>query len=220
MDADMEDRPEDLPKLIEKWLEGFDVVYAIRKLRKVSFFKDLLFSAFHSLNKVFSEIPMEPTGIFGLMDKKVVNEIKLLGERNRYIPGLRSWVGFKQTSIALERGKRYDGKSRVRLAKLFNLALNSYFSFSKKPMRLAAFLGFFLSFLSFTAALVIVIFQLVVKFKVSGWASLATILLFVSSMQFVCLGVMGEYVGRIFDEVKERPLYIVKKTYGGSLKTR
>jgi dolichol-phosphate mannosyltransferase len=213
MDADMEDRPEDLPCLIDKWQEGFDVVYAVRKSRKVSILKNLCFSCFHALNRVFSEVPMEPTGIFGLMDRKVADQVKRLGEKNRYIPGLRSWVGFRQASVLLERGRRYDGKPRVTFGKLINLAMNSYFAFSKRPMRIAAFLGFFLSFFSFAGLVFVITFQMVMKFKVSGWASLATLILFISSMQFACMGIMGEYIGRIFDEAKERPLYIVRDTY-------
>jgi len=214
MDADMEDDPEDLPLLINKWQEGYDVVYAVRKSRKVSVLKNACFHLFHSLNKFFSDVPVENAGIFGIMDRKVINEIKRLKEKSRYIPGLRSWVGFKQTSVVLERGKRYDAKSRVHFSKLINLACNSYFGFSKKPIRLASFFGFLFSFVSFIAALFVVIFQLVFRFRVSGWASLATILLFVSSMQFICIGVMGEYIGRIFDEVKDRPLYVVRGVYG------
>jgi dolichol-phosphate mannosyltransferase len=213
MDADLEDRPEDLPQLISKWQEGFDVVYAIRKSRQVSYFRKICFSAFHFFNKLLSEVPMEPTGIFGLMDRRVVDEIKRLEEKNRYIPGLRSWVGFRQASIILERGKRYDLRPRVTFSKLVSLAMNSYFAFSKRPMRIAAFLGFFLSFVSFAGLLFVIAFQMIMKFKVSGWASLAALILFISSMQFVCIGIMGEYIGRIFDEAKERPLYIVRDTY-------
>jgi len=213
MDADLEDKPEDISKLIDKWRQGFDVVYVVRKCRKASFFKNICFAIFHRLNKYLSEVPLEPTGIFGLMDKKVIREIKQLREKSRYIPGLRSWVGFKQVSLTLERGERYDKKPRVGFGKLFNLALNSYFSFSKKPMRLAASMGFIFSFVSFIATLFIVIFQFLFKFKVSGWASLAAIILFVSSLQFACIGIMGEYISRIFDEAKERPLYIINKIY-------
>ncbi len=212
MDADMEDSPEDLPLFISKWQEGFDVVYAIRKSRKVSLLKNLCFRIFHSLNKVFSEVPMEPTGIFGLMDRRVADEIKRLREKNRYIPGLRSWVGFKQIGVVLNRGERYDGSPRVTFPKLVSLAMNSYFAFSKRPMRIAAFLGFFLSFFSFAGLLFVIGFQLLMKFRVSGWASLAALILFISSVQFACIAIMGEYIGRIFDEAKERPLYIVKDT--------
>lgn len=213
MDADLEDKPEDLPKLLDKWQEGYDVVYVIRKSRKVSLIKNICFKIFHLLNKYISEVNLEPAGIFGLMNRQVIQEIKRLKEKNRYIPGLRSWVGFKQTSLTLERGKRYDEKPRVSIGRLFNLALNSYFSFSQKPMRLTASLGFVFSSVSFVAALFIVIFQFVFRFKVSGWASLATIILFVSSMQFACIAIMGEYISRIFDEAKDRPLYIINKIY-------
>jgi dolichol-phosphate mannosyltransferase len=213
MDADLEDRPEDLAALIAKWQQGFDVVYAVRKNRKVSFLKNICFELFHSLNKLISESPTEASGIFAIMDRRIVEQIKKLREQNRYIPGLRSWVGFKQTSIILERGERYDKKPRVSFFRLVRLALDSYFSFSKKPLRLASLLGISLGLVSLASVIFILIFQLVYKFKVPGWASIMVIFLFISGMQFICLGIIGEYVGRIFDEARNRPLYVVKNIY-------
>jgi dolichol-phosphate mannosyltransferase len=214
MDSDMEDKPEDIAKFLEKWREGYEVVYAIRKERKVSFLKKICFGIFHVLNKMLSEVPMEPAGIFGLINRRAVEKLKNLKEQARFIPGLRSWVGFRQVGIELERGERYDQKPRVNFGKLVILALNSYFSFSKKPLMLASLLGIFLSFLSFSAAILIIIFRFAMKFKVPGWASMVVIILFIASMQFICIGIIGEYIGRIFDEVKRRPLYIVDNLYG------
>lgn len=214
MDADMEDNPQDTSKFIEKWLEGYDVVYAIRSKRKVSLIRKFCFAAFHSLNKFLSEVPTEPAGIFCLMDRKVVEKINDMQEKNRFIPGLRSWVGFRQIGIELKRDSRYDSKSRVTFIKLISLAFNSYFSFSKKPLRLASILGIIFSAVSFLGAILIIVFQLIMKFKVPGWASIVAIILLISGMQFICLGIMGEYIGRIFDESKRRPLYIVNDLYG------
>lgn len=218
MDADMEDNPEDLVKFLNKWEEGYDVVYAIRKKRKTSIFKKVCFNAFYFLNKFLSEVPLAPSGIFGLMDKKVVDKMRILKEHSRFIPGLRSWVGFKQTGIELERGQRYDRKARVSFGSLIVLAFNSYFSFSKKPLLIASALGIFLSFASFFVAILIIIFQLAMKFKVPGWASLVSIILFISGLQFICFGIMGEYIGRIFEETKGRPLYIIKDIYDSERK--
>lgn len=214
MDADMEDDPDDILKFVQKWLEGFDVVYAIRSKRRDSIFRKACFGIFYHLNKLLSDLPMDPAGIFGLMDRKVVEKLKILREHSRFIPGLRSWVGFRQIGIEIERGQRYDRKPRISFSKLVTLAMNSYISFSKKPLIIASFLGFFLSFASFVGGVFIVVFQLVLKFKVSGWASIVAILLFVSGMQFVCLGIIGEYIGRILDETQKRPLYIVNNLYG------
>lgn len=214
MDADMEDNPQDILKFLKKWEDGFDVAYAIRAKRRTGLARKICFALFHYLNRLLSGIPVEAAGIFGLMDKKVVEEMKLLKEEGRYIPGLRSWVGFRQIGIELERGGRYDQRPRVHFGKLLTLALNSYFSFSKKPLKLASLLGIFLSFLSFLSAILILLFQLFMKFKVPGWASLVVIVLFIGGVQFICLGIMSEYLGRIFDEVRGRPLYIVRKAYG------
>lgn len=215
MDADLEDRPEDIVKFLEKWEQGYEVIYAVRQRRSVSLLRRICFNIFHRLNKIiYDDFPIDACGIFGLMDRKIVENLNKLRERNRYIPGLRGWVGFKQTGIRLDRGERYDKRSRVRFAKLFALAFNSYFAFSNKPLRIASVLGFLLSFLTFISIIVVIILKLLINFKVSGWASLVAIILFISSVQFMCMGIMGEYIGRIYEETKGRPLYIIKNIYG------
>ncbi|MDO9543371.1 MAG: glycosyltransferase family 2 protein [Kiritimatiellia bacterium] len=214
MDADLEDCPHDIPKFIEKWEQGYDVVYALRKKRKTSVFRNICFYAFHSLNRLLSDIPIEPSGIFGLMDKRVVERLKAFPERKRYFPGLRNWVGFKQTGVVVDRGARYDAKPRVSFARLVGLALDGYFSFSNKPLKVASLLGIFFSFLTLISAILIVILKFVTNFKVPGWASMIVIILFISSMQFVCIGIIGEYLGRMYDEIKGRPLYIINGLYG------
>jgi dolichol-phosphate mannosyltransferase len=214
MDADMEDNPEDILKLIKKWEEGYDVVYVIRNKRTASLSRRLGFSIFHYLNKMIYDIPIEPCGIFGLMDRKAVEKIKVLTEQNRYVPGLRSWIGFKQIGIKMDRGTRYDRSPRVKFSRLISLAFDSYFSFSKKPLKIGSTLGVFFSVATFLAAVLVVILRLIIKFDVPGWASLIVVILFISSMQFICIGIIGEYLGRIYDETRRRPLYIVNKLYG------
>ena len=215
MDADMEDRPEDIVKFLEKWEQGYEVVYAVRQRRSVPLLKRICFDMFHRLNKIiYDDFSIDACGIFGLMDRKVAGSLNKLRERNRYVPGLRGWIGFKQIGIRLDRGERYGERSGVKFAKLFTLALNSYFAFSNKPLRIASVLGILFSVLTFIAIIIVIILKLSINFKVSGWASLVAIILFISSVQFMCMGIMGEYIGRIYEETKGRPLYIIKNIYG------
>lgn len=215
MDADMEDPPEKINDFIEYWHKGYDVVYAIRKRRKVGLIKKALFSVYHKINSMISDVPIpESTGIFGLMNRKTVDILKKIPEKNRYLPGLRAWIGLNQIGIEVERGKRYDGKSRVSFFKLMKLAFDSYISFSKIPLQAASLLGVFFSLASFLAMFAIFFLQLFRGFKVAGWASIIVLILFVSGVQLITIGIIGEYVGRILDETKNRPLYLVRQLIG------
>tara|TARA_B100001971_G_scaffold53427_1_gene48569 strand:+ start:3395 stop:4342 length:948 start_codon:yes stop_codon:yes gene_type:complete len=213
MDADMEDLPEDIPLFLEKWEEGYQVVYAVRKSRKVSFRMASFFYLFHKLNSIISNVPMQAAGIFCLMDRKVVEKIKLITEHNLYIPGLRSWIGFNQIGVAVNRGARYDSKSRVSLWKLYKLAINNFTSFSDVILSIPLFIGIILCFLSLLVIVVISIFQLAYGIAPWGWSSLVSIVLAIGGLQFAFIGIIGEYITRILIETKNRPSYIIKDKY-------
>lgn len=212
MDADMEDPPERIGDFLEYWHKGYDVVYAIRHKRKVGFIRNILFNLYHKVNSMISDVSMPSAcGIFGLISRRAVEMLKEIPEKNRYLPGLRAWIGLKQVGIEVERGRRYDGRPRVSFFKLVKLAFDSYISFSKMPLQIASFLGVFFAFASFLSMLIIFFLQLFKGFKVAGWASIIVLILFVSGVQLITIGIIGEYVGRILDETKNRPLYLVRQ---------
>lgn len=213
MDADMEDSPEDILKFLEKWHQGYHVVYSIRKSRRTSFLKNILFSIFHKINAKLSEIPMEATGTFSLMDRAVLERMKGLREHTRYLPGLRTWVGFRQIGVELDRGARYDSSSRVSLGRLYALALDSFISFSGELLSFPFLFGIVLCSVSSLAMIVVVILKILWHSGPWGWASLICTMLILSGLQFAFIGLVGEYVSRILMEVKNRPLYIIKQKY-------
>jgi len=213
MDADMEDSPEDILQFLNKWDEGYQVVYAIRKSRKLPFFKALPFKIFHKINSKISKIDMPTAGSFSLMDRCVIEKMKMLREHNRYIPGLRSWVGFKQTGVELARGDRYDSKSRVGIGKLYGLALDSFISFSEGLLSFPFLFGLMLSCISCAALILVIIFKFIWNWAPWGWASLISSIFLIAGLQFAFIGLLGEYVTRILIEVKNRPLYITKSVY-------
>lgn len=219
MDADFEDNPEHIEQLIGAWDAGNDVVYALRGKRKSSWLRQVGSWIFHQINsRLEYEIPM--AGTFSLMDRSVVDALRLMPERNRYIPGLRTIVGFKQKGIVLERGARYDQRPRVSVGRLAKLALLSWVSFSKLPLKILTAMGLILCFVSFVATAGIVFYQLVMHFSIPGWASLIVTVAFTSGIQLLSLGIIGEYIGQILDEVKGRPVYLVRQTVrGGKLTT-
>jgi polyisoprenyl-phosphate glycosyltransferase len=213
MDSDMEDRPDDILKFLEQWDNGYDVVYAVRKKRRTSRMRSLLFTLFHKINKRISSVNMDATGIFGLMDRVVVNEIINIKEHNPYIPGLRSWVGFKQIGIELDRGGRYDSSPRVVLSQLYKLAFDSFTAFSSNLLSLPILIGAVFFFISIFALVVILFLKVFYGLGPWGWASLASIILLISGVQFTFIGLLGEYISRIMVEVKGRPLYIIREKY-------
>ncbi|OGG93239.1 MAG: glycosyltransferase [Candidatus Lambdaproteobacteria bacterium RIFOXYD12_FULL_49_8] len=215
MDADLQDTPEALPNLIAKWEEGFEVVYAIRTDRKEFFIKRWAFSAFYRLQAKMIEIKLPlDAGIFSIMDKKVVDQLKSMGERNRYLPGLRGFTGFKQTGIKIERGARHAGEPKVSLAKLFKLAMDGIFSMSYVPLRLANYLGLCIASGSFVIALWALYTKFFTDQASPGWSSNLAGTFFIGGVQLVFLGILGEYLGRIYDEVKGRPYYIIDQKVG------
>jgi len=215
MDADLQDPPELLEQFIEHWRQGYDVVYAVRKKRKEAFWKRAAYAAFYRTMKVISEIdvPLD-AGDFCLMDRRVVDTLVSLRERNRFLRGLRSWVGFKQIGVEYERDARHAGEPKYTLRKLMGLALSGYIGFSAMPLRLATWLGIASALTGFLVALWAVYTKLAGIYSPRGWASTIAIIMFIGGVQLLMLGVIGEYLSRVYDEVRHRPLYIVRSRVG------
>jgi glycosyltransferase involved in cell wall biosynthesis len=215
MDADLQDPPEVIPDLLERWRQGFEVVYAVRRHRQETAPKRLAYALFYRLlHRVASvEIPLD-AGDFCLMDRRVVDQLNCLPERNRFVRGLRTWVGFRQTGVAYERAARHAGRSQYDFWRLVRLAVDGLVSFSYLPLRVASSLGFAVSFLSLLVGLYYLVLRLAGHREPAGFAGIIIAVLFLGGVQLITIGIMGEYVGRIFDEVKERPIYIVAEKEG------
>jgi glycosyltransferase involved in cell wall biosynthesis len=212
MDADLQDPPEVLPRFIEKWLEGYDVVYAIREERKESWAKKTAYKYFYKiLKKIASiDIPLD-SGDFCIMDRRVVDEIVRMPERNRFVRGIRSWIGLKQAGLAYARDPRHAGKPKYTFTKLVYLALDGLVSFSFIPLRIITIMGMSVSFFSLVMAVFYLIKKMFFSLNPPGFATLIVSIFFFAGTQLTMLGVIGEYIGRIFEEVKQRPLYILKR---------
>ncbi|ODP30439.1 Dolichyl-phosphate beta-D-mannosyltransferase [Paenibacillus nuruki] len=214
IDADLQDPPELILQMIEKWKEGFDVVYATRAERKgETGFKKWSASMFYrTLNKLSDiDIPLD-TGDFRLIDRKVCEAMKTMKENNRFVRGLVSWVGFRQTSISYVREERFAGETKYPLKKMIRFASDALVAFSLKPLKLASILGSVVSLFSFFY-LIFVLAQKLLHFSTTpGWASIVATILFLNGIILVILGLIGEYIGRIYDEVKQRPLYLIQQT--------
>jgi polyisoprenyl-phosphate glycosyltransferase len=216
IDSDLQDPPELIPALYHKWKEGFDVVYAKRLLRKgESLPKKITAHLFYKTIRLLSnfEIP-ENTGDFRLMDRQVVDALNELRETQRFMKGLFSWVGFRQTAVEYEREPRHAGSTKWNYPKLFNLAVEGITSFSHVPLRFATFLGCLVSVSAIIYALFIIIKKMLIGDPVPGYASTVGIILLIGGIQLFTIGIIGEYIGRIYYESKRRPLYFVRETYG------
>jgi polyisoprenyl-phosphate glycosyltransferase len=212
MDADLQDPPETLPQFIAKWREGYDVVYAIRQQRIEGWLKQLAYRAFYRLlNRVANiDIPLD-AGDFCIMDRRVVNLLMSMPERNRFVRGIRSWVGLDQVGLPYERHARHAGQPKYTLARLVYLALDGLVSFSYVPLRFISILGISVSALSIIIAIAYAIIKLTVGLSPPGFATLTVAIFFLAGIQLITIGVIGEYVGRIFEEVKRRPLYVTRR---------
>lgn len=216
IDADLQDPPEAILEMIKLWKDGFQVVYGKRKSRQgETFFKKITAKYYYRiLNKLTDvEIPVD-TGDFRLIDRKVCDAMKSLGEKNRYVRGLVSWTGFKQTPFEYERDARFAGETKYPLKKMLAFALNGITSFSYKPLRLATTIGFCFSFISFLYLVIIIFQKLFTNSTISGWASTIGVILFSQGIVLMMLGLMGEYIGRIYEESKNRPIYLVSEVFG------
>lgn len=215
MDGDLQDSPEAIVSFIEYWKQGYDVVYAVRQKRKEKFLKKLAFKAFYRIQKHLSEIDLPvDAGIFSLMDRKVVLTLRQMPERNRYLSGLRSYAGFKQIGVLVERGPRFKGEPRVSIAKLFKLAFDGIFSFSTTPLKIVTSLGFFFSITSFLVALIGLFVKFFLGLQFLSWPFGLTTTFFLGGIQLLSLGIIGEYIGRIYEEVKQRPYYVIREKIG------
>jgi dolichol-phosphate mannosyltransferase len=215
MDADLQDPPEVLPQFIDKWREGHDVVYAIRERRKEGPLKQLAYKAFYRLLQRIAniQIPLD-SGDFCIMDRKVVDLLVGMPERNRFVRGIRSWVGLDQIGLAYERHARYAGREKYTFSRLVYLALDGLISFSFIPLRAISLLGLVVSALSIFLAVGYAIQKLTSGLNPPGFATTVVAIFFLAGIQLITIGVIGEYVGRIFEEVKRRPLYVVRRVIG------
>ena len=219
MDADLQDPPEMLRQLVDKWREGYKVVYAIRRKRKESFWKRAAYNLFYRSMKFIANIdtPFD-AGDFCLLDHCVVATLTALPERNRFLRGLRSWVGFKQVGIEYERDARNAGEPKYNMRRLVRLALSGYVGFSSFPLRLAAWFGILSAAAGFLMTIWVVLVRVTKPHVPQGWASTSALILFIGGIQMIMLGVIGEYLGRVYDEVRARPLYVVSSRMGFSEK--
>ncbi len=210
LDADLQDPPELIPEMLTLWQQGYHVVYAKRTKRaQESWFKRLCAYIFYRLLKQLAsvDIPTD-TGDFCLMDRQVVDLLNQMPERNRYIRGLRSWVGFNQTAIEFERDPRFSGDVKYTFAKSFALAVNGLVSFSSIPLRLSTYLGLFSAFAAIIMAILVLYWRIFTpNSTLTGFATIAIAIFFLGAVQLISIGILGEYIGRIYEEVKGRPLY-------------
>jgi dolichol-phosphate mannosyltransferase len=214
IDADLQDPPEVILEMIEKWKEGYQVVYAVRAEREgETWFKRTTASVFHRLISKITDIniPLD-TGDFRLMDRKVVDVMGKMRETHRFLRGMSSWVGFKQIGVSYKRAARFAGKTKYPVKKMLGLALNAITSFSYFPLQLATYLGFISAGISILAIPIVIIVRLITQQAFLGQATTLIAVLFFGGVQLISLGILGEYVGRIYDEVKGRPLYIVSES--------
>lgn len=215
MDSDLQDPPEMIPAFLAAWREGHEVVYAVRRARKEGWLLRQAYQIFYRLLRLISDtdIPLD-AGDFCLMDRAVVDHLRRLPESTRFVRGLRSWIGLRQKGIPYERAARNAGTPTYTLRRLVSLAFSGIFAFSRMPLRLAAILGVIVSAASLGLAAFYVAKKVSVGLNPPGFATLITVMLFLSGVNLVMLGVVGEYVGRVFEEVKRRPLYLVRRVAG------
>jgi polyisoprenyl-phosphate glycosyltransferase len=211
MDADLQDQPEELHKLLDKLREGYDVVYADRQERQHSFLKRLSSTWFiRFINSVAkTEVPIN-SSIYRVCTREVADSLRQCRERARFLPGLVSWLGYRQTSAPVEHGKRFAGTTKYSLLRLIKLALNTATSFSSLPLQTATIAGISIGLLSFLFLIYILIRKFLWGFAIQGYASLLFAIMFFGSLQLIVLGLMGEYIGRIYAEAQARPLYLLK----------
>jgi hypothetical protein len=216
MDVDMQDPPEVLPEMVAKWRDGFEMVFGVRRCRDSDgWAKRVTAGLFYRAHNFVSQdkIP-ENAGDFRLMDKKVVDVIRALPERNRFMKGLFAWAGFRQAAVEYDRAERESGTTKYNYWKLWTLALDGITSASTVPLRIWSYVGAIVALFALGYAGFITADTLIFGNRVPGYASLITSVLFLGGIQLISLGVLGEYVGRILTETKQRPLYVVRDTVG------
>ncbi|HVU16771.1 MAG TPA: glycosyltransferase family 2 protein [Candidatus Didemnitutus sp.] len=216
MDADLQDPPECIPELVARWREGAGVVRAVRRSRQETGARRFGMDLFHTFFNRVSDFPIEAnTGTFGLMDRAAVTALNQLPERHRFFPGLRAWVGFTTAEIEYDRHERAAGRPQQTFRRLVRYAFDGMFSFSYLPLRLLTYLGVTISLVGFVLGLFFVIKRLLgVESAQTGFTTLITVVLFLGGVQLIGIGILGEYLARVYDEVKKRPLYLLKSAPG------
>ena len=219
IDADLQDPPELISDMVQLWQEGYDVVYAKRRIREgETWLKKLTANGFYRTIGQLSRVPIpKDTGDFRLLDRQVVEALKQLPERTRFMKGLFAWVGYKQTCITYDRAPRYSGNTKWNYWYLWNFAIDGITSFSMAPLKVSSYAGIAISSMALLYASFLVIRTLILGIDVPGYASLMVAILFMGGIQLISLGVIGEYLGRVYEEVKGRPLYFVREFYGEPL---
>lgn len=216
IDADLQDPPELIPKLVEKWTEGYDSVFAKRTVREgETFFKKATASCFYRVINKLSRVPLpENTGDFRLMNRRTVEAVRLLRERHRFMKGIFSWVGYRQACVTYVREPRAAGETKWNYWRLWNFAIEGISSFSYIPLQVASYLGLLMAFFSFCYGAFLIFRTLIVGADVPGYPSLMVTVLFLGGVQLIFLGMIGEYLGRMSNEAKNRPLYLVQDLVG------
>lgn len=217
IDADLQDPPELIPKMIKYWEEGYDDIYAKRNSREgETWFKKASSEWFYKILQKTTHIPIQiDTGDFRLLDHRCIEALQQIRESQRYTKGMFSWIGFKKKEITYDRDPRIAGESKWNYVKLFNFAIDGITSFTTAPLRISSILGFIVSFIAFIFIIVIVIKTTLYGDAVSGYPSTMAVVLFLGGVQLLSLGIIGEYIGRIFNETKGRPLYFVEEYHSG-----
>jgi polyisoprenyl-phosphate glycosyltransferase len=215
MDGDLQDPPELLSTMVGHWKDGYQVVYTVKRSRKENPLKRFAFHSFYRLMQAVSsvKIPLE-AGNFSLLDRSAVAVLRSMPERHRYISGMRAWAGFRQIGVEYDRGARYAGKAQMSFRRLMELALDGIFSFSQAPLRMAIYIGLASSAASFLGGTFVLYEKLFTDRAILGWASTIVSIAFLGGMILMTLGIIGEYIGRIYDEVKQRPLYVIQEALG------
>jgi dolichol-phosphate mannosyltransferase len=216
MDSDLQDLPESLPLLHAKLEEGYDVVRAVRQGKKHSLFKRVTSDLFNRLmNRLVAGFEID-TAVFRIARRPVIDAVKACREQARFILGLFSWVGFRQTSVEVPHGERHTGETKYSLFKMIRLAVNTITAFSRMPLQVASYIGLLIALCSFGFGSWIIAKKVFLDTAVEGWSSLIVVILFLGGVQLLCLGILGEYVGRAYSEVQKRPLYVVSTELDGA----
>jgi polyisoprenyl-phosphate glycosyltransferase len=213
MDADLQDPPEIIPELVAAWRGGAEVVRATRRSRAETGLRRVGFDLFHAVFRRLSDFPVEPnTGTFGLLGREALEAYNVLPERHRFFPGLRAWIGFPSTDVYYDRQERAAGQTQQTFSRLVRYALDGVFSFSHLPLRLLTYAGVFVALIGFAIGLFFIVRRILgVEIAFIGFTTIITLVLFIGGIQLIGIGVLGEYLGRMYDEVKQRPLYVVKR---------
>jgi dolichol-phosphate mannosyltransferase len=215
VDADLQDPPELITEFLKKWREGYSVVFGVRTGRTESWLRQTVTSVFYRLLNSMSTTPLPlDAGIFSLLDRAAAESLKKLPERHRYLTGLRSWVGYKQISVPYERKSRFASEPKQSVAKLVSLAFDAIFGFSSAPLRAATILGFVMAAGAFLFSLDVFYDKLFTDKPIVGWSSTMVLISWTGGMILFTLGIIGEYIGRIYDEIKQRPIYLIKERIG------